>query len=473
MTHEELLALEHKNTAALIAPAGHGKTELVVDMVETFTGKQLVLTHTNAGVDAIEKRLAKRKISPNKFTVLTIAAFCMKWGYAYHHTAKINPNLSPIKKSDRSKYYAQIYPGAVNLFQHAWAGSILKSAYSGIIVDEYQDCTLVQHELITKLSAYLPVKVLGDPLQGIFGFKDPIVDWNNLGFEIIQTSFYPWRWENSNKTLGKYLSALRTKLLPTLDGKICTLNLRSVNNVVQIISPNGPNGQISLPPLHGYESVLYLTKWETDQLAFCKQMRGIFQQDEKQDFELLFSFAETFDKSIGGDLLLWVLKFVSHCATQVRTECASFIKRLESNSTDFSRIKKNSDLGVLLLSLHKQKSCENIRRILKWFYDNSTFKFYRKELYFEMMRSLKYAQAHNGAIYDAAMHIRNDPMLQKRYAEFKFLSSRALLSKGLEFDCVIIDTSKQLTAKEFYVAMTRAKRMIYIISDKQTLSLIP
>ena len=62
MTHDELLALEQKNTAALIAPAGHGKTELVVDMVETFTGKQLILTHTNAGVDALEKRLAKRKI---------------------------------------------------------------------------------------------------------------------------------------------------------------------------------------------------------------------------------------------------------------------------------------------------------------------------------------------------------------------------------------------------------------------------
>ena len=473
MTHDELVALEQKNTAALIAPAGHGKTELVVDMVETFTGKQLILTHTNAGVDALEKRLAKRKISPSKFSVLTIAAFCMKWGFAYHHSSNIDPSLSPVKRSDRNKYYAQIYPGAVALFQNAWAGKILQSSYSGIIVDEYQDCTLIQHELITKLSTYLPVKVLGDPLQGIFGFKDPIVDWNNLGFEIIKTSFYPWRWENSNKTLGKYLSALRTKLLPTLDGKICTINLRSISGVVQIISPNGPNRQISLPPLQGYGSVLYLTKWEADQLAFCKQMRGVFQQDEKQDFELLFSFAENFDKNTSAQLLLCVLKFISHCATQVTAECASFIKRLENNSTDFSRITKHGDLGILLQSLCEQKSCRKIMSILKWFYENKTFKFYRKELYFEMMRSLKYAHEHNGTIYDAAMHIRNDPMLQKRYADFKFLSSRALLSKGLEFDCVIIDTSKQLTAKEFYVAMTRAKRMIYVISDKQTLSLIP
>ena len=473
MTREELLALENKNTAALIAPAGHGKTELVVDMVETFTGKQLVLTHTNAGVDAIEKRLAKRKVSPNKFTVLTIAAFCMKWGYAYHHTAQINPTLSPVKKSDRNKYYAQIYPGALALFQHNWAGSILKSTYSGIIVDEYQDCTLVQHELITKLSSYLPIKVLGDPLQGIFGFKDPIVDWSNLGFEIVPTTFYPWRWEKSNKELGKYLSVLRTNLLPTLDGKKCNIRLQSIEGVVQIITPNGPNGQISLPPLQGYETVLYLTKWESDQLAFCKQMRGIFQQDEKQDFELLFSFAENLDKNTGVELLLCILKFVSHCATQVTAECTSFIKHLQNNSTDFSRIKKHSDLGILLQSLSEQKSCRKIMSVLKWFYENKTFKFYRKELYFEMMRSLKYAHEHKGTIYDAAMHIRNDPMLQKRYADFKFLSSRALLSKGLEFDCVIIDTSKQLTAKEFYVAMTRAKRMIYVISYKQTLSLIP
>ena len=52
---------------------------------------------------------------------------------------------------------------------------------------------------------------------------------------------------------------------------------------------------------------------------------------------------------------------------------------------------------------------------------------------------------------------------------FKFLSSRTLLSKGLEFDCVIIDMTNPLSAKDFYVAMTRAMKKIYIISNRSSL----
>ena len=103
MTEHELRILEEKNGAAIIAPAGHGKTEMVADMVAAFSGKQLILTHTNAGVDAIQKRLAKRHISQNKYSVYTIAAFCMKWGYAYHWSADIDINLSPCDSGNREK----------------------------------------------------------------------------------------------------------------------------------------------------------------------------------------------------------------------------------------------------------------------------------------------------------------------------------------------------------------------------------
>jgi hypothetical protein len=39
-------------------------------------------------------------------------------------------------------------------------------------VDEYQDCSLDQHELICLLSEILPCRILGDPLQGIFSFTN-------------------------------------------------------------------------------------------------------------------------------------------------------------------------------------------------------------------------------------------------------------------------------------------------------------
>jgi superfamily I DNA/RNA helicase len=55
--------------------------------------------------------------------------------------------------------------------------------------------------------------------------------------------------------------------------------------------------------------------------------------------------------------------------------------------------------------------------------------------------------------------------LRKQYKLPKYLSSRTVLSKGLGFDCVIIDMREQLSAQGFYVAMTRAMKKIYIISS--------
>lgn len=75
MTPEELVKIESKYNVAIIAPAGHGKTEMVADMVAGFSGKQLVLTHTNAGVDAIKKRLSKRKVDTHKYTILILRAY--------------------------------------------------------------------------------------------------------------------------------------------------------------------------------------------------------------------------------------------------------------------------------------------------------------------------------------------------------------------------------------------------------------
>ena len=52
----------------------------------------------------------------------------------------------------------------------------IKSTYSGLFVDEYQDCTKKQHEIIKILAELIPTRILGDFLQGIFEFNEPTVD---------------------------------------------------------------------------------------------------------------------------------------------------------------------------------------------------------------------------------------------------------------------------------------------------------
>jgi DNA helicase-2/ATP-dependent DNA helicase PcrA len=85
-----------------------------------------------------------------------------------------------------------------------------------------------------------------------------------------------------------------------------------------------------------------------------------------------------------------------------------------------------------------------------------------------MLRSINFAEKHNSTIYEGAQFIRLHPGLRKNYDEFRWLSSRTVLSKGLEFDCVLIDMTNPPRARDFYVAITRAKyEIIFITSTKE------
>ena len=471
MTEEELTSIFELPSAAIIAPAGHGKTEMIAEMVSFSSGKQLLLTHTNAGVDALEKRLQKRKILKERYVVTTIAAFCIKWCLSYDNTGEFDKNLSPLNgRTEANKYYAQLYTGAKKIFETEWAGQVLKATYTGIVVDEYQDCIQEQHEIILTMRKHLPVRVLGDPMQGIFSFAGKLVDWNNLEYPIINVSTKPWRWQKSNPSLGDYLMDIRQQIYPTLTGKNCKLKIESQDDSVEIIEPSKFNGYALLRELKPYSSVVYITRWSRQQLNFCSQMPGIFQYDEKQECDELFNYANLFDEQKDAKLFLTVIKFVSECSTKINAGLRSYINRLKADNFDFSRIKKHPDFGTILsesMSCDKKKS---ILKMLVWLSNNPAFKQYRTELLFEMIRSVKYAIEQDVSISEAANHIRKDAALQRRYTGFKFLSSRTVLSKGLEFDCVIIDMTTPLPAKDFYVAMTRAIKKIYIISSSDIFS---
>jgi len=183
---------------------------------------------------------------------------------------------------------------------------------------------------------------------------------------------------------------------------------------------------------------------------------------------LHFEFAQRFDQSKKYDLVLAILDFVKCCATNITKETQSYRKNLEKGSLDFSRIRKHQELGKLIIAVCESESLVSIIKLLDWFRYETCFKIYRKEIYYEMHRSISLALTNSESIFEGASNIRQDIKLQKRYSQFKYLSSRTVLSKGLEFDCVIIDMKDPLQAKDFYVALTRAKNKIYIISDTNT-----
>lgn len=464
MTKEELALLMCKQNASIIAPAGHGKTEMITDIVIASKGKQLLLTHTNAGVDALKKRLRRKKVTSSKYNILTIAAFCMRWCMAYKQTAGL-PDFNGFNNVD----YDKLYDATKIIFENRWAGDIIKRTYTSIIVDEYQDCSLDQHAVVVALNAFLPVYVLGDPLQGIFDWKKKgnqqleIVDWENIEFEKLEVHTEPWRWNNSNPELGKYLNRMRNQLLPTLHKENVQVHIAPEGNYLRVITPEQfDNNQYQLNK--AYKSILYLTKLQHKQLSVCQRQAWRFQYDETQELTELFEFAKRFEDDIGYNRAIAVLEFVYACSTKVSSELKSYYDNLKKEKNSFDKIKKHRELVEPLQSICSFVDYEAILFVLRWIRKCPDSKIYRKELHNEMIRSVLFAIDHKCSLDNAAKQIRLN--LRKEYSDFKCLSSRTLLSKGLEFDCVLVDMTDPLRAKDYYVALTRARYEVILISDK-------
>lgn len=209
MSDEVYKALAHASSGFVESPAGCGKTEAIVRTVNKYCkGRQLVLTHTHSGVDALRRRFRKHSVPPSKYHVDTIAGWSWGWVRKY-------PENAGYTGSREIAQWNHVYVAMSALLQRDFVKRGVINSYTGIIVDEYQDSTIPMHQLILRLKALLPCRILGDDLQGIFGFRgDPLIDWsvaisefgNNLG--VLET---PHRWlkAGNNEELGRWLLSIR------------------------------------------------------------------------------------------------------------------------------------------------------------------------------------------------------------------------------------------------------------------------
>jgi hypothetical protein len=170
----DLLAITR---GTVTAPAGCGKTHLVADAVTRHGDAKpiLVLTHTNAGVAALRYKLERATIPASRYRLATIDGWAMRIGSLFPKRSGADPAVLTL--SNPRAHYPAIRMAAVELLKAGHVSDIIAATYSRLIVDEYQDCSLPQHAIAGYLSTILPTCVLGDPLQAIFGFNGPVVDW--------------------------------------------------------------------------------------------------------------------------------------------------------------------------------------------------------------------------------------------------------------------------------------------------------
>ena len=208
MSDEVFRAIADAASGFVEAPAGCGKTEAIVRTVGGYCADpQLVLTHTHAGVDALRQRFRDHRVPAARYHVDTIAGWA--WGWVRKYPA----NAGYCASADFVDWNA-VYAGMTGLLKKKFVKQGVVNSYAGVIVDEYQDCTVPMHQLILGLKELLPCRVLGDDLQGVFGFReDPLVTWSAVQEDFASSLGQlrtPYRWMRAgNSRLGEWLLGTR------------------------------------------------------------------------------------------------------------------------------------------------------------------------------------------------------------------------------------------------------------------------
>ncbi|GAB4223505.1 MAG: hypothetical protein Tsb005_18810 [Gammaproteobacteria bacterium] len=446
------------------APAGCGKTEAIVHAVtEHAKGKQLILTHTNAGVAALKKRFVDKKVPNEKYNIETIAGWAWKWVRKY-------PINSAYSVTDLPENWIDVYRAANRLMEKQFVQYVIKNSYYGVIVDEYQDCTQSMHELMLTLKKILPCRILGDPLQGIFEFSknnnDPLVAW-----DIVKNDFVndlgrlsvPYRWEKANnKALGKWLISNRNLFRNNEPVQFNHFNHSPITT--EIVD----NSRISLQLINiarntTKESVCIIGP------KYGKLNPGLLTTAIKQGFSLVESQELPEVKKL-------VEKISNNSPIKEKAEAAfNFVK------TCFSGLGKHKDFieRILLGTLSKPKSPD--RKEIYEKFNNG----YEHEL---LLALLNYLDKQND-IYCirkdsifcltnlVSAHIKTQEDLisifskvinARKYSNYRLkkkVIGTTLLLKGLEFDnSVVIHNGKNWgTNKDLYVAITRGSKAVKII----------
>jgi hypothetical protein len=210
----DLLAIDR---GSVTAPAGCGKTHQIAEALRRHKEDKLILilTHTNAGVVALRQRLDRAGVLSRVYRLSTIDGWALRVISMF--PLRSGHNLDIRKLENPAADYPAIRRAAANLLRAGHINDLLAASYSRLIVDEYQDCDLLQHAMIWFAAQALPTVILGDHMQAIFTFGGTMPDWDTevlIRFPVAGELSIPWRWRNATtEILGLWLLDARARLI--------------------------------------------------------------------------------------------------------------------------------------------------------------------------------------------------------------------------------------------------------------------
>jgi superfamily I DNA/RNA helicase len=466
---EVVKAVLKSRRGLVVAAAGCGKTELIARTVaHERAGRQLVLTHTHAGVAALKRRFEKLGVQANTYHLDTIAGWSLRYGTAY-------PEISELENVDGANpAWKDVYPGAREVVAARVGKRVIAASYDGVLVDEYQDCSLAQHAVIAAVADILPVRVVGDPLQAIFGFRqdDPMVKWSEVEdfFERLPDLLTPYRWKNANAALGDWLTAARLELLES--GGLT-------------ISRNAPvawepwTNDAELEACRSCEvdrGVVAIKRWprgerrgRTSAHSVATRLGGRFQVVEAFDDDELPALAERWATAAGHEIVADLLEYARERTVRVGPRLNDLVTAISAGRST-SRFINHLEHRDRLETLAKEPTAQRVLAVLDGFASERGWTIYRPEGMYQLRSALRECEESGLTnLPGAVANVRAQARHRGRHVPWRTLGT-TLLVKGLEFGHAMVLDADEFSRNELYVAITRGASSLRVMSKSRTIS---
>ncbi|MDN5537419.1 UvrD-helicase domain-containing protein [Comamonas sp.] len=455
---------------SVTAPAGCGKTQLIADALRLHTGSKpvLVLTHTNAGVTALRARLQRGGVSTSAYRLSTIDGFAMRLAAKFPLRAGLDADV--LELNNPNSDYPAIRDAVQGLLQSGHISDPIASTYSRVLVDEYQDCNVAQHAIVCSLAQSLPTCVLGDPMQAIFGFRDPLVHWERdvqAAFPPIGALQTPWRWRLvGTEALGFWLLQARVALQAgqpvDLRGAPKEVHWVQLTRGEELQQRQMAARSIA-PNQDGRVLVIGDSMNVNGRHQLAMQTPGATAV-ETVDLKDLVSFARRFDLA-SPNALRELAEFATSLMTAVGA--AKLIARVETIRRGRAQTPPTpaEDAAVAFTVTPNHVSAIDLLQALA---NQHGARVYRPEVLHCGISALRVAGGEGGFL-GAAIQARERNRHLGRPMGKRAVGSTLLL-KGLEADVAVILEPERMNAQHLYVALTRGARRVVVCSTTPLLT---
>ena len=468
----------HEGPGYVLAPAGYGKTHLIAESTARSAGRQLILTHTYAGVNALRRKMRVLGVGNQLHHIDTIASWTLRLSRSYSSTSGWQT-----ERPANNEQWGALYDACANLLDQEFIRRIVRATYSGLYVDEYQDCSMSQHRIVVKLARDLPGRVLGDPLQGIFDFDgQDSVDWARdveANFVRLGVLEVPHRWVHAGADdLGGWLDNVRQSLEQDQPIDLAA----HVPDSVRVVQPDADpqalfRSQGNTCRNFGCDrahTVIAVHKGSQEYKAKChrlsRSLSGRFSSIEEVEGKALFSFITKIERARSDAARLQeVIAFAKQCMTAVGQSIPAGTARGEHvNVRPHTR---NPEAARSANAYLVQPASSTMATFLRAIKETAAVKVVRSDLFNRTLGVLRKHVLHPSlSLPEAAEKYHGEFRYKGRPVGHRKLIGTTLLVKGREFDHAIVLDATSLSKKELYVALTRGSRSLSIISTSLVLN---